>query len=93
MGARARSLFESVMNTCPQSPTTMIGRTWWNESESDGSGRDPMCLMAKRNDLEGITRLLDEGVDPAADEERAYVRLMIGRCIGWKVGRASMAYV
>jgi hypothetical protein len=45
------------------------------------SRRDTMYWMARDNDLEGITRLLDEGVNPAADEERL-VRLMVGRCIG-----------
>ena len=46
----------------------------WSESESESeSGRDPMCFMADRNDMEGITRCLDEGVDPAADEERRSV--------------------
>jgi hypothetical protein len=44
--------------------------------------RRPMYEMAGDNDLEGITRLLDEGVNPAADEERDEVRLMMGRCIG-----------
>jgi hypothetical protein len=34
-----------------------------------------MYEMAMRNDMEGITRCLDEGVDPAADEERSAVRL------------------
>ena len=29
-----------------------------------------MWRMARRNDMEGITRCLDEGVDPAAEEER-----------------------
>jgi hypothetical protein len=29
-----------------------------------------MCEMARDNDIEGITRLLDEDVDPAADTER-----------------------
>ena len=57
------------MITCPQSPIKM-------------SGRDPMWRMAMRNDMEGITRLLDEGVDPAADEERGGVRLMGGHCVG-----------
>ena len=47
------------------------------------SGRDPMWRMAMRNDMEGITRCLDEGVDPAADEERIGVRLMSGRFVGW----------
>jgi hypothetical protein len=47
------------------------------------SHRTPMCQMARNNDMEGITRCLDEGVDPAADEERDKVRLMIGRCNGW----------
>ena len=55
----------------------------WSESEGDGSGRVPMCRMAAVYDMEGITRLLDEGVDPASDEERELVRLVIGRCIGW----------
>jgi hypothetical protein len=32
--------------------------------------RKKMAVMAKHNDIEGITRLLDEGVDPAAEEER-----------------------
>ena len=41
------------------------------------SRRDSMCMMAQRNDMAGITRLLNEGVDPAADEERG-VRLMMG---------------
>ena len=62
----SRSPIKSVMNMFPQSSTTM-------------SLRQPMWRMAQRNDLEGITRLLDEGVDPAADEERSPVRLMIGR--------------
>jgi hypothetical protein len=41
------------------------------------SRRDPMYQMARHNDVEDITRLLDQGVDPAADEERAGVRLII----------------
>ena len=66
----SRSPIESVMNMFPQSSTTM-------------SHRKPMWAMAFINDLAGITRALDEGVDPAADEERDKVRLMIGRCNGW----------
>jgi hypothetical protein len=53
------------------------------------SRRDSMCMMAQRNDMAGITRLLNEGVDPAADEER-YVRLMMGHCIVWAGGRLSL---
>ena len=53
------------------------------------SRRDSMCMMAYRNDMAGITRLLNEGVDPAADEERI-VRLMMGHCIGWTGGRLSL---
>ena len=34
--------------------------------------RAAMAYMADDNDIEGITRLLDEGVDPAAEEEVAY---------------------
>ena len=49
-----------------------------------------MWWMAANNDLEGITRLLDEGVDPAADEERSGVRLMIDHCVGWTGGRVSL---
>ena len=56
------------------------------------SGRDPMHEMARRNDMEGITRWLDEGVDPAADEERL-VRLMVGRCVGWTSGHVSLRCV
>ena len=41
-----------------------------------------MWRMANRNDLEGITRCLDEGVDPAADEEGIGVRLMVGSSVG-----------
>ena len=51
-----------------------------------------MCMMAIANDMAGITRLLNEGVDPAADEER-WVRLMMGRCIGWTGGRLSLRRV
>ena len=40
-----------------------------------------MVEMACDNDLEGISRLLDEGVNPAAYEERSGVRLTMGRCI------------
>ena len=55
------------------------------------SRRDPMWRMAIRNDMAGITRLLDEGVDPAVDEEReTWVRLMMGRCNGWTGGRVSL---
>ena len=72
----SRSPIESVMNMFPQSSTTM-------------SHRQPMYQMAIFNDLEGITRLLDEGVDPAADEERA-VCLMMGHCVGWTGGRVSL---
>ena len=36
--------------------------------------RKKMVVMARDNDIEGITHLLDEGVDPAAEEERDYVR-------------------
>ena len=57
------------MSTRPQSPTTM------------GERRGRMFLMARDNDMAGIARLLDEGVNPAANEERP-VRLMVGRCIG-----------
>jgi hypothetical protein len=32
--------------------------------------REKMAFMALVNDIESITRLLDEGVDPAAEEER-----------------------
>jgi hypothetical protein len=32
--------------------------------------RKKMALMARDNDIEGVRRLLDEGVDPAADTER-----------------------
>ena len=52
-----------------------------------------MCAMAYRNNMEGITRCLDEGVDPAADEERSGVRLMSGRCVGWTSGRVSLRRV
>ena len=72
----SRSPIESVMNMFPQSSTTM-------------SHRKPMWWMAYDNDLECITRLLDEGVDPAADEERA-VCLMMGHCTGWTGGRVSL---
>jgi hypothetical protein len=34
-----------------------------------GSGRKKMSVMARDGDEEGIARLLDEGVDPAAPEE------------------------
>ena len=57
------------MNTCLQSPTTM-------------DERESMYWMAVANDIEGITRLLDEGVNPAANEERSPVRLMFACCIG-----------
>jgi hypothetical protein len=77
-GGVSHSPIESVMNTFSQSSTTM-------------SHRQPMWWMARDNDLEGITRLLDEGVDPAADEEReSGVRLMIGHCNGWTGGRVSL---
>ena len=65
------------MNMFPQSSTTM-------------SHRKPMWRMAQRNDLEGITRLLDEEVDLATDEERSVVRLMMGHCEDWTSGRASL---
>ena len=35
-----------------------------------GEPRKSMVVVARDNDIEGITHLLDEGVDPAADEER-----------------------
>jgi hypothetical protein len=73
----SRSLIVSVMITYPQTSTTM-------------SHRKAMWLMAAGKDTEGITRLLDEGVDPAADEERSGVRLMMGRCNGWTGGRVSL---
>jgi hypothetical protein len=44
-----------------------------------------MYCMARDNDMEGISRLLDEGVNPAVDEERSGVRLTMGRCIAGKV--------
>jgi hypothetical protein len=40
-----------------------------------------MVVVARDNDIEGITRLLDECVDPAADEERHYVRLRGDPCL------------
>jgi hypothetical protein len=44
--------------------------------------RKKMAVMAQHNDIEGITRLLDEGVDPAAEEERDYaVRLRDDPCL------------
>jgi hypothetical protein len=57
------------------------------------SRRESMYLMAYRNDMAGITRLLNEGVDPAADEQRTDVRLMMGRCIGWTGRRLSLRRV
>ena len=54
--------------------------------------RRTMYQMARDNDMAGITRLLDEGVNPAADEERS-VRLMMGRCIGWTGGRLYLRRV
>jgi hypothetical protein len=54
------------------------------------SRRDLMYAMAYRNDMAGITRLLNEGVDPAVDEEREEVRLMIGHCNGWTGGCVSL---
>jgi hypothetical protein len=51
-----------------------------------------MWRMAYHKDMAGITRLLNEGVDPAADEER-WVRLMDGCCIGWTGGRISLRRV
>ena len=54
------------------------------------SRRDSMFSMAHHNDMAGITRLLNEGVDPAADEERNAVRLMMGHCIVWAGGRLSL---
>jgi hypothetical protein len=55
--------------------------------------RHAMYLTAKKNRLEDITRLLDEGVDPAAYEERSGVRLMMCRCVGWIGGRVSLPRV
>jgi hypothetical protein len=49
-----------------------------------------MWQVAYRNDLGGITRLLDQGVDPTVDEERDMVRLKISRCNGWTGGRVSL---
>ena len=44
--------------------------------------RKKMAVMAEHNDIEGITRLLDEGVDPAAEEGRYYaVRLRDDPCL------------
>ena len=60
-----RVLVVMIMIMCPQSPTMMSRR------------RRKMYWMAHDNDVEGITRLLDEGVNPAADEER-WVRRVVG---------------
>jgi hypothetical protein len=54
--------------------------TMWLQFSTMMSGRLPMYVMAV--DIEGITRLLDEGVDPAADEEQ-WVRLMMSGRSGW----------
>ena len=53
------------------------------------SRRPSMWRMAYHKDMAGITRLFNEGVDPAVDEERE-VRLMMGHCIGWTGGRLSL---
>ena len=47
------------------------------------SRRLPMWELAYGNDIEGITRLLDEGVYPTADEERDWVRRMMSGRSGW----------
>jgi hypothetical protein len=61
---------ELVMKICVQYLTKM-------------SRLESMYWMAKYNDMEGITRRLDEGVNPAADEERDWVRLMSDCFSGW----------
>jgi hypothetical protein len=80
-GGVSRSPIESVMNIFSQFSTTM-------------SHRRPMWMMAHNNDLPGIKRALDEGVNPAADEERGGerrgVRLMMGH---WLDGCLSTACV
>jgi hypothetical protein len=41
--------------------------TWWKNRRM--SGRNSMWRMVDDEDEEGILRMLDEGVDPAAPEE------------------------
>jgi hypothetical protein len=49
--------------------------------------RQPMAAMAGENDIEGITHLLDEGVDPAAREERVFsVRVIMMICVSRALG-------
>jgi hypothetical protein len=48
---------------------------------SESEPRPKMACMAEDNDIAGVVRLLDEGVDPAADEERDMVRLRDDLCL------------